>query len=138
MPDITENLIHTSDAVASLSSSDESQRSSSTPTPTPTKHAPKNDPPGRLDGKLKNHKLIHIPPTKNDKTSTRKCRECVKKYQERNYISLCSVWCSSASRRLLHTISPAETLLKVCSKFQQPCGEILFIVKSVQSHCVYT
>jgi len=73
MPDITENLIHTSDAV-SLSSSDESQGSSRTSTPTPTKRAPKNDPPpGRLDGKLKNHKLVHIPPTKNDKTPTRKC-----------------------------------------------------------------
>jgi len=73
MSDITENLIHTSDAV-SPSSSDESQGSNRTPTPTLTKHAPKNDAPGRLDGKLKNHKLVHIPPTKNDKTQTRKCR----------------------------------------------------------------
>ena len=40
---------------------------------------PKNDPPGRLDGKLKNHKLVHIPPTKNDKTPTQKCRVCVRK-----------------------------------------------------------
>ena len=31
---------------------------------------PKNDPPGRLDGKLKSHKLVHIPPTKSDKTPT--------------------------------------------------------------------
>ena len=38
---------------------------------------------------------------------------CAKKYQERN-----SVWCASASRRLLHPISHAETLLKVCSEFQ--------------------
>jgi hypothetical protein len=69
MSDITENLIHTSDAVSSLSSSssDESQGLSRTPTPTPPKRAPKNDPPGRLDGKLKNHKLVHIPPTKNVK-----------------------------------------------------------------------
>jgi len=65
MSEITENLIPTSDAVSSLSSSsDKSQGSSRTPTPTPTKRAPKIDPPGRLDGKLKNHKLVHIPPTK--------------------------------------------------------------------------
>ena len=74
--DIEENLIHTSDAVSSSSSSsscDESQGLSRTPTPTPPKRAPKNDPPGRLDGKLKNRQLVHIPPTKNDKTLTRKC-----------------------------------------------------------------
>jgi len=42
MSGITENLIHTSDAVSSPSSScDESQRSSRTPTPTPTKRPPK-------------------------------------------------------------------------------------------------
>jgi len=35
-------------------------------------------PPGRLDGKLKNHQLVHIPPTKNDETATRKCRVCVR------------------------------------------------------------
>ena len=64
MSDITENMIHTSDAVSSPSSSDESQGLSRTPTPTSTKRAPKNDPSGRLDGKLKNHKLVHIPPTK--------------------------------------------------------------------------
>ena len=64
MSNITENLILTSDAVSSPSStSDESQGSCKTPTPTPAKRAPKNDPPGRLDGKLKNHKLVHIPPT---------------------------------------------------------------------------
>jgi len=47
MSDITENLIYTSDAVSSpSSSSDESQGSSRTLTPTPTKCAPpKNDPP---------------------------------------------------------------------------------------------
>jgi hypothetical protein len=28
------------------------------------------DPPGRLDGKIKYHKLVHIPPTKNDRTPT--------------------------------------------------------------------
>ena len=75
--DITENMIHTSDAVSS--SSDGSQGLSRIPTPTPPKHAPKNDPPGRLDGKLRNHKLVHIPPTKNDKTPTWKCRVCVRK-----------------------------------------------------------
>jgi hypothetical protein len=63
--DITENMIRTSDAVSSPSlSSDELQGSSRTPTPTPRKRAPKNDPPGRLDGKPKNHKLVHIPPRK--------------------------------------------------------------------------
>ena len=33
--------------------------------------------PGRLDGKLKNHKLVHILLTENYKTPTRKCRVCV-------------------------------------------------------------
>ena len=50
--------------------------------------------------------------------NTKMSNVCAKKYQERNWISLCSVWCSFASRRLLHTISHAETLLNVCSKFQ--------------------
>ena len=50
MSDITENLIHTSDAVSLLSSSsDELQGSIITRTPTPTKFAPKNDLSGRLD-----------------------------------------------------------------------------------------
>jgi len=54
LSDITENLIHTSDAVSSPSStSDELQGSRRTPTLTPSKCAPKNDPPGRLDGKTK-------------------------------------------------------------------------------------
>ena len=45
MSDITENLIHTSDAVSSPSStSDESQGSSRTPTPTPPKRAQKMTP----------------------------------------------------------------------------------------------
>ena len=35
--------------------------------------------PGRLDGKLKNHNLVHIPPTKSDKTPKQKCRVCVRK-----------------------------------------------------------
>ena len=46
-------------------------------TPTPPKCAPKNDTPGRLDGKLQNHKLVHIPPTKSDKMPKRKCHVCV-------------------------------------------------------------
>jgi len=62
-------MIHTSDAVSSLSSSDESQGSSRTPTPTPTKHAPKNDPPGRLHGKLKNQTGPYST-HKNDKMPT--------------------------------------------------------------------
>ena len=73
-------MIHTSDAVSSpSSSSDESQGSSRIPTPTPPKRAPKNDLLGRLYGKLKNHKLVHIPPTKNDRTPTQKCRVCGEK-----------------------------------------------------------
>ena len=92
MSDITENLIHTSDAVSSppSSSSDESQGSSRTPTPTPPKRAPKNDPPCRLDGKLKNHKLVRIPPTKNDKTPTRKCRVYVRKNIKKETRFLCA------------------------------------------------
>jgi hypothetical protein len=64
--DVSENLIHTTEDVStpSSSSSDESQDSSRTPTPTPPKRAP------RSDGELKNHKLVHIPPTKKDKTPT--------------------------------------------------------------------
>ena len=74
MSDVTDNLIHASDAVSSPSSSfDEPEGSSRTPTPTPPKRAPKKDPPGRLDGKIKNHTLIHIPPTIKDKMPTRKC-----------------------------------------------------------------
>jgi len=90
MSDIAGNMIHTSDAVSSPSSSDESQGSSRTPTPTPTKHAPKNDPPDRFDGKLKNHKLAHIPPTKNDKTPTRKCRVCMRKNFKKETRFLCA------------------------------------------------
>jgi hypothetical protein len=69
--DVSENLIHTSEDVST--SSDESQDSSRIPTPTPPKRPPKSDPHGRLDGKLKNHKLVHIPPTKKDETPTRRC-----------------------------------------------------------------
>jgi len=95
MSDIAENLIHTSDTVSSPSSScDESQGSSRTTTPTPPKHAPKNDPPGRLDGKLKNHQMVHIPPTKNDKMPTRKCSVCVQnniKKETRFFCAQCGV-----------------------------------------------
>jgi hypothetical protein len=76
--DISENLIHTREDVSTPSSDDESQDSNRTPTPTPPKRAPKSDPPGRLDGKLKDHKLVHIPPTKKDKTPTRRCRVCIR------------------------------------------------------------
>ena len=120
MSDIAQNLIHISDAVSSPSSScDESQGSSRTPTPTPPNCAPKNDPLGRLDGKLKNHQLVHIPHKKNYKTPKQKCQVCVRNnIKKETKISLCSAWCSSASIRLLQTISHTETLLKVCSKFQ--------------------
>jgi hypothetical protein len=77
--DVSENLIHTREDVSTSSSEDESQDSSRTPTPTPPKQALQSDPPGRLDGKLKDHKLVHIPPTKKDKTPTRKCRVCIRK-----------------------------------------------------------
>jgi hypothetical protein len=80
--DVSENLIHTRDVStpsSSSSSSDESQDSSRTPTPTPPKRAPKSDPPGRLDGEFKNHKLVHIPHTKKDETPTRRCRVCIQK-----------------------------------------------------------
>jgi hypothetical protein len=69
--DVSENLTHTTEDVSTpSSSSDESQDSSRTPTPTPPKRAPKSDPPSRLDGELKNHKLVQIPPTKKDETPT--------------------------------------------------------------------
>ena len=136
MSDIAENLIHMSDAVSSpSSSSDKSQGSSRTPTSIPPKHAPKNDPPGRLDGKLKNHQLVHIPRTKNFKMPTRKCRVCARnniKKETRFLCAQCGI--SSASTRLLHTISHAETLLKVCSKFQVFISYsfcvIIFLLKS--------
>jgi len=51
---------------------------------------PKNDLPGRFDGKLKNHKLVHILPTKNDKTATRKCRVCVRKNIKKATRFLCA------------------------------------------------
>jgi len=87
MSDFAENLIHTSDAMSlPSSSSDESQGSSRTPTPTPTKRAPRNDSPGRLDGKLRNHKLVHIPPTK------------LIKYQHENVECMCE----KISRKKLH------------------------------------
>jgi hypothetical protein len=86
--DVSENLIHTREDVStpSSSSSDESQDSSRTPTPTPLKRALKSDPLGRLDGKLRNHKLVHVPPTKKDKTPTQRSRVYSEKYQKRNEI----------------------------------------------------
>jgi len=50
----------------------------------------KMTPPGRLDRKLKNHKLVHIPPTKNDKMPTRKCRVCVRKNIKKETRFLCA------------------------------------------------
>jgi len=46
--------------------------------------------PGRLDGKLKSHKLVHILPTKNDKTPTRKCGVCVRKNIKKETRFLCA------------------------------------------------
>jgi hypothetical protein len=116
--DVSENLIHTREDVSKPSSSDKSQDSSRTPTPTPPQQAPKSDPHGRLDGELKNHKLVHIPPPKKGDTYTKMSSVYTEKYQERNEICLHALQCSSPSRRLLHTISYTEILLKVCSKFQ--------------------
>jgi hypothetical protein len=90
--DVSENLIHPSEDVSTSSSSsdDESQDSSITPTPTPRKRATKSDPPGRLDGKLIDHKLVHIPPTKKDKTPTRKCRGCVRRIIKKETRFVCA------------------------------------------------
>ena len=79
MSDITENLIHTHQIVYHHHHQYLTSRKAQ------VEHLhllhqnmpQKNDPAGRLDGKLKNHNLVHIPPTKSDKTPTRKCRVCV-------------------------------------------------------------
>ena len=135
MSEITENLIHTSDAVSSPSSSDESQGSSRTPTP--TKRAPQKWPPWQSWWKTKESETgPYSTHTKKMIKRQHKNVECVceEKYQERNYISLCSVWRSSASRRLLHTVSHTETLLKACYKFQVFISYsfcvIIFLLKS--------
>jgi hypothetical protein len=39
-----------------------------------TEMIPKSDPRGRLDNKIKNHEVVHIPPTKKEGTPTRRCR----------------------------------------------------------------
>jgi hypothetical protein len=91
--DVSENFIHTRDvSTPSSSSDDESQDSSRTPTPTLPKQAPKSDPPGRLDGKLKDNKLVHIPPTKKDKTPTRKYRVCIRRNIKKETRFVC-VYC---------------------------------------------
>ena len=120
MSDITEKLIHTSHAVSSTSSSsDKLQGSSRTPIPNPIKRAPKNDPPGRLEGKLKNHKLVHIPPTKNDKKPTWKCRVCVceKISGKKLDFSVHSVVFLCIQKAATHDIT-CWNITKVCSKFQ--------------------
>jgi hypothetical protein len=102
-----------------VSSSDESQNSSRTPTPTPPKQVQKSDPPGRLDGGLKTPKTRAYPSYKERRDTYMKMSSVyMEKYQERNEICLRALRCSSPSRRLLHTISDTETLLKVSSKFQ--------------------
>jgi hypothetical protein len=89
--DVSEHLIHTRKNVSTpSSSSDELQDSSWTPAPTPLKQAPKSDPPGRLDGKLENHKPVHIPPTKKAKTPTRRCRVCIRKNIKKETIFVCT------------------------------------------------
>jgi hypothetical protein len=64
---ISEILIYTTEDV-STPSSDKLEGSSTMPTPLPPKRAPKSDPPGRFNEKMKNHKLVYIPPTKNNRT----------------------------------------------------------------------
>jgi hypothetical protein len=56
----------------------------------PTKHVPKNDPPGRLDGKLKNHKLVNILHIKNDKTPNTKMSNVRAKYIKKETRFLCA------------------------------------------------
>ena len=51
---------------------------------------PKMTPLAGLMEKPKNHKLVHIPPTKNDKTPTRKCRVCVRKNIKKETRFLCA------------------------------------------------
>ena len=89
MSDITENLIRPSDVSSPSSSFDESESSSRKPTATPPKRAPKK-PPGRLDEKIKNHTLIHIPATMKDKMPTRKCRVCVRNNIRKETRFLCA------------------------------------------------
>jgi hypothetical protein len=86
--DLSEILIHTTEDLSS--SSDESQDSERTVTPTLPKRAPKLDPPGRLDWKMRKHKLVQIKPTKGDKTPTRCCRVCVRKNIKRETRFLCA------------------------------------------------
>jgi len=54
-------------------------------------NVPQKRPPGRLHGKLKNHKLVGILPTKNDETPTRKCRVCVRKNIKKETRFLCAL-----------------------------------------------
>jgi hypothetical protein len=84
-------MIHTSDALSSPSSSSDFFLSlRRTPTSTPPKRAPQNDHPGRLDGKLNDHKLAHIPPRKMIKRQHENV-ECVEeKISRKNYISVFS------------------------------------------------
>jgi hypothetical protein len=94
--DVSENLTHTRKDVSTPSSSssssddNESQDSSRTATPTPPKRAPKRDPPGWLDKKLKDHKLVHIPPTKKDKTPTPNCRVCIRRNIKKEMRFVCA------------------------------------------------
>jgi hypothetical protein len=58
------------------------------------KRAPVRDPPVRLDGHIERHVLVHLPPTRNDRTPTRNCRVCMrsKKRSETRYLCiLCGV-----------------------------------------------
>ena len=58
------------------------------------RRAPAKDPPVRLDGNIERHILKYLPPTKKDKTPTRKCRVCIRKNirkETRYYCSLCGI-----------------------------------------------
>jgi hypothetical protein len=41
---------------------------------------------------LKNHKLVHIPPTKKDETPTRRCWVCIRKNIKKETRFVCTHW----------------------------------------------
>ena len=87
----------------------------------------KMTPPGRLDGKLKNHNLVHIPPTKSDKMPTQKCRVCVQKNIKKETRFLCAQCGVPLHPEGCYTrYHTSETLLKVCSNFKS-LSHIVFV-----------
>ncbi|PSN49971.1 PiggyBac transposable element-derived protein 4 [Blattella germanica] len=86
-----------------FNSEDESMTSNSTvPTPPPAtwKRPPMKDPANRLEGGLKIHKMVHVPPSNNKKNgAVRKCRVCGK-HKLRKETSVMCVSCGVALCRL--------------------------------------